>query len=291
MKIALIADLHGNKPATEALERDLQIQKPDLIYCLGDIVGKGPSSDFTFDWALRHSDLILAGNWDIGVGKKLFAQNDHPYFDQLGDERMKLLLTFPLEHEIMMSGRRIRLFHGRPLMKELIMIHNERELISPFFFDDQGDAYDVVAYADAHRQGMRTVSMQSMHPQTNSMDRYGQGSHSGIFLNTGSVGNAMGVAKCCYAIIEGEMGKEESDSSEAQINEKCEAQANQKRKAPINGKCEAQINQKCEAPPFEIRLRQLDYDKAQAIRDAESMPQIPRIASYINEIKTGIYSR
>ncbi|NLO85823.1 MAG: metallophosphoesterase family protein, partial [Clostridiales bacterium] len=208
MKIALIADLHGNKPATEALERDLQIQKPDLIYCLGDIVGKGPSSDFTFDWALRHSDLILAGNWDIGVGKKLFAQNDHPYFDQLGEERMNKLLTFPIEHEIMMSGRRIRLFHGRPLMKELIMIHHERDLIAPFFFDNQGDAYDVVAYADAHRQGVRTVSMQSMHPQdANSMDRYGQGSHSGIFLNTGSVGNAMGVAKCCYAIIEGEMGE------------------------------------------------------------------------------------
>ena len=51
MLIALIADLHGNRPATEALERDLALTKPEEIWCLGDLVGKGPSNVYTCDWA------------------------------------------------------------------------------------------------------------------------------------------------------------------------------------------------------------------------------------------------
>ena len=72
MRIALIADLHGNRPATLALERDLLITRPDQIYCLGDLVGKGPSNDFTCDWVRARAQLILGGNWDDGVGQKQF---------------------------------------------------------------------------------------------------------------------------------------------------------------------------------------------------------------------------
>ena len=46
-----------------------------------------------------------------------------------------------------------------------------------------------------------------------------------------------------------------------------------------------------QAAPFEIRFRQLDYDRDQAVRDAMEAPQIPLINAYIHELKTGIYSR
>ena len=49
MTIALVADLHGNMTAVQALERDLVKRKADAVWCLGDLVGKGPSSDRTFD--------------------------------------------------------------------------------------------------------------------------------------------------------------------------------------------------------------------------------------------------
>jgi len=233
MQIALIADLHGNRPAVEALERDLAFTRPDKIYCLGDIVGKGPSNDFTFDWAVSHCDLILGGNWDYGVGYQEFP-NDRYYWDQLGENRLKYLRELPKEHELWMSGRRIRLFHGRPIMENLVVAHHDVSAIEPFFADENGGRYDAVIYADAHRQAMRTMSP-------------------GLFVNTGSVGNAMGVPRCCYAILCGKPGSEPA--------------------------------------PFEIRLRQLDYDRDQSIRDAEAAPGVPRIDAYIREIKTGIYSR
>ena len=88
MRIAVFADLHGNRPATQALERELNRLRPDKRYCLGDIVGKGPSSDYTFEWAMHNSDLVLGGNWDIFVGYKSF-EPDHYYWKQLGEARLQ----------------------------------------------------------------------------------------------------------------------------------------------------------------------------------------------------------
>lgn len=231
MIIALIADLHGNRPATEALDRDLNQLRPDLVYCLGDIVGKGPSSDYTFDWAMANCDLILGGNWDYGIGRRLFPL-DGFYWEQLGEARMEKLRALPLEHELCLSGRRIRLFHGRPIMEELVTAQHDASLIEPFFADGRGGRYDVVAYADAHRQALRTMTP-------------------GVLVNTGSVGNALGVPKCCYALLCGGAADE----------------------------------------PFEIRLREVDYDREQAVRDAQAAPLVPRIECFIREVRTGLYSR
>lgn len=233
MLIALIADLHGNRPATEALDRDLALMKPDRIICLGDIVGKGPSSDFTYDWAQAHCQLILGGNWDYGLGCRLFPADGY-YWEQLGDERLEALCRLPREVELWLSGRRVRLFHGRPVMGELITIRHSEAEIMPLFADGAGMPYDAVIYADAHRQAYRTLSP-------------------GLFVNIGSVGNALGVPKCCYALLDAAEGREPA--------------------------------------PFEVRLRQLEYDREAAVRDAEAAPRIPRIDAFITEVRTGVYSR
>jgi len=233
MRIALIADLHGNRPATDALERDLTLKRPDKIYCLGDIVGKGPSSDYTFDWAMAHCDLVLGGNWDVFVGYKSF-EPDHFYWEQLGEQRLNTLRELPLEKTITLSGRRIRLFHGRPTMAHLIHAQNPKEDILPLFTNADGEDCDVAGYADAHRQSLRSLD-----------DK--------IFFNCGSVGNALGRPDCCYALLDGE-------------------------ETPDNA-------------PFTIQMIQIPYDREQAVRDAQATPQVSRIDSFINEVKTGKYSR
>lgn len=184
MQIALIADLHGNWPATQALERDLTRRKVDRLYCLGDIVGKGPSSDRTFDWAVANCELILGGNWDFGIGYRIFAPDGY-YWEQLGEKRLSFLRNLPLEKTLTLSGRRVRLFHGRPVMNTLVLAQQDAALIDPFFTDCNGFRCDVVGYADAHRQAMRTLTP-------------------GLFFNTGSVGNGLGSPLCCYAVMEGD---------------------------------------------------------------------------------------
>lgn len=184
--IALVADLHGNLPATLAVERDLRARGADAIWCLGDIVGKGPSSRDTMDWALENCQIVLRGNWDDGVARKLFARDGY-YYDQLGEARMNALLALPLEHECWVSGLRVRLIHGRPVMPELLHATQEEALLAPYF---QGDPpYNAVIYGDAHRSALRVLSC-------------------GYFANTGSVGNAIGQTGAHYLLMRGVPGRE-----------------------------------------------------------------------------------
>ena len=76
MKIVLLADLHGNMTATEAMERELEKIAPDEIWFLGDAVGKGPESDKTCDWARTHCNHWIAGNWDRGLSSH---REDNPF--------------------------------------------------------------------------------------------------------------------------------------------------------------------------------------------------------------------
>ena len=69
-KILFIADLHGNMPATLALEKEINRIQPDDIWFLGDAVGKGPESDKTVDWVRAHCNHFLSGNWDVFVDRK-----------------------------------------------------------------------------------------------------------------------------------------------------------------------------------------------------------------------------
>ena len=180
-EIAVIADLHGNVPATEALDRDLRRRGIETVFCLGDLVGKGPRSADTFDWAVSHCQVIVQGNWDHGVGEMWFP-NDQFYYRQLGPDRMKKLRELPREHVFRLSGRKIRLIHGRPVMETLLTPSASAETLTPLFDPD----YQVVGYADVHRQGLRMVE------------------NRGILFNTGAVGNPFGVTMVQYTILRGD---------------------------------------------------------------------------------------
>lgn len=181
LKLALIADLHGNYTATLALEKALNSMNIDRLVCLGDIVGKGPSSDKTFDWAFRNCNNIIAGNWDLGISLKRFP-NDHFYWNQLGAERMQKLADLPLEWHFEYAGVRLRCLHGRPIMDELLPSHALNSEFEKLFIRDS-QTFNIVAYADTHRQLLRTTSL-------------------GHVLNTGSIGNATGVARLSFATLD-----------------------------------------------------------------------------------------
>lgn len=182
-QIALVADLHGNLPATMALDEDLKRRGIQKIWCLGDVIGKGPSSAETFDWAVSRCEIILQGNWDEGIGKKMFPLDEF-YYNQLGEARMKRLLEFPLEHACTVSGRRIRLIHGRPFLPAAFGVQHDDAVFLPLL----EPGYDALIYADVHRQGLRILQRGKM------------------IVNTGSVGNGLGLPMVQYAVLQGEMG-------------------------------------------------------------------------------------
>lgn len=181
MKIALIADLHGNFTATLALEAALQRIHADKLICLGDIVGKGPSSDRCFDWAIANCDVIIGGNWDYGIGEKKFPR-DGFYWEQLGKNRLLRLRSLPKEYTLEHGHNRLRCIHGRPIMDKLMGSKTENKDFERLLRTNEKH-YNLLAYGDIHRQLLRTV----------------QG---GQIINCGSVGNPLGVGNVSFATLE-----------------------------------------------------------------------------------------
>lgn len=232
MKIAFIGDLHGNMVATRAMEKELTRQQTDEIWFLGDAVGKGPQSRETCDWVRANCTHFIGGNWDYGIGGREFAEDGY-FWDQLGEERMEWLCTLPREADVYISGTHFRLFHGRPVTPLMLVQEDKSILAAPF--QANGTTYTGVIFADSHRPFLRTLN-------------------EGYILNTGSVGNSMGVPKAHGIIIDGELGSRE------------------------NG-------------PMSMSILSVPYDNAAAAEVARQDVHLPHREAFIKEVLTGVYSR
>lgn len=74
MKAILIADLHSNVDALEAIWR--QEAGADAIYCAGDVVDLGPSPNEVIDWIVAHGVACVRGNHDAALLQLYDEQRD-----------------------------------------------------------------------------------------------------------------------------------------------------------------------------------------------------------------------
>ena len=69
MRIALFSDIHANLPALEAFFKDIETQKVDAIYCLGDLVGYNIWPNEVINEIRKRGIPTIAGNYDFGIGR------------------------------------------------------------------------------------------------------------------------------------------------------------------------------------------------------------------------------
>jgi putative phosphoesterase len=69
MKIVLFSDIHANLPALESFFKSVEEQKPDSIYCLGDLVGYNIWPNEVINELRKRHIPTIAGNYDDGVGR------------------------------------------------------------------------------------------------------------------------------------------------------------------------------------------------------------------------------
>jgi len=67
MLIAIATDVHGNRPAFEAVIAAAEAAGADEMWCLGDLVGYGAEPDACVELAAEHCAICLAGNHDLAV--------------------------------------------------------------------------------------------------------------------------------------------------------------------------------------------------------------------------------
>jgi diadenosine tetraphosphatase ApaH/serine/threonine PP2A family protein phosphatase len=65
MRAAVISDIHANLHALEAVLADVEAEHPDVVWCLGDVVGYGPRPNECCAVVAERADLCLVGNHDL----------------------------------------------------------------------------------------------------------------------------------------------------------------------------------------------------------------------------------
>ena len=75
MKLAFISDIHANLEALEAVLKDIDKNKVDEIFCLGDVVGYGANPNECVEVVSKRCKGVLLGNHDAVATNLLTTQH------------------------------------------------------------------------------------------------------------------------------------------------------------------------------------------------------------------------
>ena len=126
MRIALIADIHANLVALEAVLADLEEQGADQIICLGDVAATGPQPRGVLQRLQALNCPVVLGNADAWLLNPQEYSGDDPFYrkiyeldqwaaNQLSDDERDFLRTFHATVPVQADGQaRLLCFHGSP---------------------------------------------------------------------------------------------------------------------------------------------------------------------------------
>jgi putative phosphoesterase len=197
MRIAIISDIHGNRPALDAVLAAVTEQRPDALYCLGDLVGYGASPNEVSECIRAAGMPTIMGNYDDGVG---FDRDEcgcayrDPIDKELGDrslawtkahtteENKAFLRTLLPELRFETDGKRVLLVHGSPRrMNEYLF---EDRPVSSFQRLAASSNADVIVFGHTHKPYEKTVD-------------------GVLFVNAGSVGKPKDLDwRACWVMLD-----------------------------------------------------------------------------------------
>jgi len=197
MRIAIFSDIHGNLPALDAVIADINRQRPESVYCLGDLVGYASSPNEVIARIRGKGYPTIMGNYDDGVGfdraecgcaykealdRELGQQSLEWTKAHTTEENKAFLRTLLPELRVDVSGTRVLLVHGSPRkMNEYLF---EDRPLSSFQRLARSSNADVVVFGHTHV------------PYTKTVDGV-------LFVNVGSVGKPKdGDLRACYALLD-----------------------------------------------------------------------------------------
>lgn len=144
MRIALFSDIHANLPALQSCFESIEQQKPDAIYCLGDLVGYNIWPNEVISEIRKRGIPTIAGNYDQGIGlssnecgcayktesEKDMGKISISYTNSVvKDEARKYLRTLPahLKVEFQLNNDKLN----------LLLVHGSPRKINEYLFEDR----------------------------------------------------------------------------------------------------------------------------------------------------------
>ncbi|CAN5848077.1 metallophosphoesterase family protein [soil metagenome] len=187
MALALLADLHGNLTALEAVLEDMSRFDIESVLCLGDVANFGPQPQATLRRLRNLEPDIVLGNTDAYLLKPrtlkdVTAPDDNTDFflaveawsaEQLEASDRAYIRTFQKTVRLEVAGLNILAYHGSPKSyDDPVRAGTPDEVLDGFF---EGETADLYLGAHTHEQFVR---------------RY----HTARVMNPGSVGNSFVIA-------------------------------------------------------------------------------------------------
>jgi predicted phosphodiesterase len=208
MKIALFSDIHANLPALEAFFASVEKQRPDVIYCLGDLVGYNIWPNEVVQEIRKRGIPTIAGNYDFGIGRmsndcgcayKTDVEKDMgkisiSYTNSImKDEERAYLRTLPahirVEYQLNEDKLNLLLVHGSP-RKINEYLFEDRDEKSMLRIMEQADA-DIMCFGHTHQPYHRILPTGAT-----------EDAHYRHAINTGSIGKPKDKdPRGCYVLL------------------------------------------------------------------------------------------
>ena len=200
-RIALVSDLHGNLTAWRAVLAQLRLDGIQTVYCLGDLVGKGPDGVGVVDLCADVCTGVVRGNWDSAM---VDASLDEPWVNwhrnQLDQDRLAYLGGLANAIDLQVSGRWVRLFHASAKSENhRVFLQSARSELEAMFTNTDFTGHDhpapdVVGYGDLHQVFLTPA-----------------GGIGRTLMNVGSVGNPLDATTAAYVVLHGRLGSAQPD--------------------------------------------------------------------------------
>jgi putative phosphoesterase len=170
MRIAVIADIHANLPALRAVVDDVAAIGADALYCVGDVVGRGPHPNHVIDLLRSLEVPTVQGNWDEAVGmdrEQTGAAWGSAEAEAAGEASMRWtaetvtddnkawLRQLPTTIRVDLAGRSVLLFHGSPLRESEYLWSGRPSRVLARIASDEAD--DLFCFGHTHESFHRVV--------------------------------------------------------------------------------------------------------------------------------------
>ena len=194
MRVLIISDIHANLPALEAFFKDLDTQKPDAIYCLGDLVGYNIWPNEVINEIRKRGIPTIAGNYDFGIGRTsddcgcAYKTDDEKangavsisFTNQIvKDEERKYLRTLPAHIKV-----EFQLNHDK---LNLLLVHGSPRKINEYLFEDREEKSMLRIMHDADADIMYFGHTHKPYHRVLTIEEEGKQRHRHA-INIGSVG-------------------------------------------------------------------------------------------------------
>ena len=170
MRIAVLGDIHANLPALRAVLEDIERIGVNAVYCVGDVVGRGPHPNEVVEELRRLEIPTVQGNWDEAVGMDreqtgaawATAEADAEGVASmrwtaasLAEESKAWLRQLPPTMRFNVAGRSLHLFHGTPLKANEYLWSSRPSRVMARIASDEAD--DLFCFGHTHEAFHRIV--------------------------------------------------------------------------------------------------------------------------------------